>query len=241
MQIRRSSSRFVEREAGRRTQHGFSFGAHYDPEWLSFGPLVCHDDHLLGSGRGFEEHAHSDLEIVTHVVSGSLVHADSLGTSGVLEAGEVAVLSAGAGVRHSEMAASTGSARFVQVWLTPDRFGSAPSYARGSSTKKIPGAEAEPTEGVVPVVGAGSGLEVGVAGASYGVARLGTNETLTLPASPRLHVYLASGALLRSSMAAPLEAGDAFCFVDEPDHEVTAGVPTEVLVWSFGSGLSAGS
>ena len=77
----------MEREQGRRTQHGLSFGAHYDPEWLSFGPMVCHDDHLLGSGRGFEEHAHADLEIVTYVVSGSLVHADSLGTSGALAGG----------------------------------------------------------------------------------------------------------------------------------------------------------
>ena len=83
------------------------------------------------------------------------------------------------------------------------------------------------------VAGAGSDLEVGVAGASYAVARLGANETLTLPAAPRLHAYVASGALLRSSLAAPLQAGDAFCFVDEPDHQVTAGVPTEVLVWTF--------
>ena len=70
----------MERERGRRTQHGFSFGAHYDPDWLSFGPIVCHDDHLLGAGKGFDEHPHSDLEIVTFVVSGSLRHTDSLGT-----------------------------------------------------------------------------------------------------------------------------------------------------------------
>ena len=51
-----------------------------------------------------------------------------------------------------------------------------------------------------------------------------------------MHAYVASGALLRSSLAAPMEAGDAFCFVDEPDHEVTAGVPTEILVWTFSGG-----
>ncbi len=217
----------MEREQGRRTQHGFSFGAHYDPEWLSFGPMVCHDDHLLGSGRGFEEHAHADLEIVTYVVSGSLVHADSLGTSGTVEAGEVAVLSAGAGVRHREMAAATSSTRFVQVWLTPDAVGVEPSYARGS----VEGAA--PHAGLVPVSGAGSALEVGVAGASYAVARLGANETLTLPAAPRLHAYVTTGALQRFSLAEPLQAGDALCFVDEPDHQVTAAVPTELLVWTF--------
>lgn len=221
----------MEREPGRRTQHGFSFGAHYDPEWLSFGPMVCHDDHLLGSGRGFEEHAHSDLEIVTYVVSGSLVHVDSLGTSESLGAGEVAVLSAGTGVRHSELAAPDKPARFVQVWLRPDQVGAAPAYARGS-------ADAEPGAGLVPIAGAGSGLAVGVAGASYGVARLAAGEKLILPAAARLHAYVASGALMRSSLAAPLETGDAFCFVDESGHQVTAAMPTELLVWSFaGSSL----
>lgn len=212
---------------GRRTQHGFSFGAHYDPEWLSFGPMVCHDDHLLGSGKGFEEHPHSDLEIVTYVVAGSLLHADSLGTSVALGAGEVAVLSAGSGVRHSEVAAATGSARFVQVWLTPDQVGAAPAYARGSS------APAEAGAGLVPIAGVGSGVEFGVAGASYAVARLAANETLTLPAAHRLHAYVTTGALKRFSLAGPLEAGDALCFTDEPDHEVTAVVPTELLVWTF--------
>lgn len=212
---------------GRRTQHGFSFGAHYDPEWLSFGPMVCHDDHLLGSGKGFEEHPHSDLEIVTYVVAGSLLHTDSLGTSVALEAGEVAVLSAGSGVRHSEVAATTGSARFVQVWLTPDQVGAAPAYARGSS------ATAEAGAGLVPIAGVGSGVEIGVAGASYAVARLAANETLTLPAARRLHAYVTTGALKRFSLAGPLEAGDALCFTDEPAHEITAVVPTELLVWTF--------
>ncbi|KAA1415517.1 pirin family protein [Nocardioides humilatus] len=225
--IRRSSSRFVEREQGRRTQHAFSFGEHYDPAWLSFGPMVCHDDHLLGSGRGFEEHAHADLAIVTTVLSGSLAHVDSLGTEGALGSGEVAVLSAGAGIRHSELATADGAARFVQVWLRPDEVGVAPTYVRGSTAAAVPGA------GLIPVAGGGTELALGVAGASYGVARLGAGETLVLPAAARLHAYVASGALLRSSMAEPLQAGDAFCFTDEPDHAVTAAVPTELLVWTF--------
>ncbi len=229
MVIRRSSSRFVEREVGRRTQHGFSFGAHYDPEWLSFGPMVCHDDHLLGSGTGFDDHPHSDLEIVTFVVTGALRHTDSLGTEETLAAGELAVLSAGEGVRHSETASDDGAARFVQVWLRPDQTGAPPSYARTSAAAAVPGA------GLVPFAGVGSALEVGVAGASYAVARLGAGERLILPVAGRVHAYVVTGALLRSSLAAPLETGDAFCFVDEPHHQVTAGPPTELLVWSFGN------
>jgi redox-sensitive bicupin YhaK (pirin superfamily) len=224
VEIRRSSDRFVDREPGRLTRHAFSFGQHYRPDRASFGPLVCHDDHLLGAGRGFDEHPHSGLEIVTTVLTGELEHRDSAGTAHTLRAGEVAVLSAGSGVRHSEHASSAGSARFVQVWLTPDAGSGEPSYA----TQAIPDGS-----GVVPVVGAGAPVGLGVAGASYGVARLADGETLTLPAASRLHVYVASGALLRSSLAEPLHDGDAFLMTDEPDHEVTAGVATQLLVWSF--------
>lgn len=224
VEIRRSSARYVEREPGRSTQHAFSFGAHYDPERLSFGPMVCHDDHLLGTGRGFDEHPHSGLEIVTYVVAGRLAHTDSTGTSTELVAGECALLSAGSGVRHSEVASA--ATRFVQVWLTPDDPATEPRYSRASPA-------GAPGEGLVPLVGEGSGVALGVAGASYGVARLGPGETLTLPAAPRLHVFVATGALLRSSLAEPLQAGDAYCFVGEPEHEVTASVPTELLVWSF--------
>ena len=71
VEIRRGSTRFQEREPGRVTRHSFAFGSDYDPARLSFGPMVCHDDHLLGPGRGFETHRHSGLEIITYVVSGA--------------------------------------------------------------------------------------------------------------------------------------------------------------------------
>jgi len=229
VEIRRGSTRFVERSPGRLSHHAFSFGEHYDPARLSFGPMVCHDDHLLGSGRGFEEHPHSGLEIVTWVVAGSLVHEDSTGTAVELTAGSCGVLSAGSGVRHSELASAGGSARFVQVWLRPDDPSRDPSYDRVPVEGAVPGA------GLVPVVGDDGPLGVGVAGASYGVARLGGNESVELPAAGRVHAYLASGALLRSSLAEPLHAGDAFLFTDEPAHTVTAGVPTELHVWTFAS------
>lgn len=208
------------------THHSFAFGSAYDPEWLSFGPMVCHDDHLLGSGRGFDEHPHSNLEIVTWVVSGAVRHTDTSGNQVVLRAGECGVLSAGAGVRHTEHATEDGPARFVQVWLRPDGETEAPRHAHA-------GVEAAPGDGPVPLVGAGGPLQVDVAGAGYAVARLAAGETLTLPAAAQLHAFVTTGALQRSSMAEPLQAGDGFFMTDEPEHTVTAGVPTELLVWSF--------
>jgi hypothetical protein len=226
VEIRRGSSRFVERAQGRLSHHGFSFGPHFDPERLAFGPMVCHDDHLLGRGTGFEEHPHEGLEIVTWVVSGTLVHRDATGAAVELGPGDCGVLSAGAGVRHSEIASNAGTARFVQVWLTPDSPDLAPTYARAAVA-------AAPGDGLVRVVGEGGPLAVGVAGAALDVVRLAAGERVTLPEAAKVHAFVTTGALLRSSLAEPLSAGDAFCMTDAAAYEVTAAVPTELLVWTF--------
>ncbi|MCX6398875.1 MAG: pirin family protein [Propionibacteriales bacterium] len=233
MEIRRGSDRFVDRVAGRLSRHGFSFGPHFDPERLSFGPLVCHDDHVIGPGIGFEEHAHEALEIVTWVVSGSVVHTDATGATATLVAGDCGVLSAGSGVRHSEIAGPDGPARFVQVWLTPDDASAAPAHATASVV-------AEPGAGLVRVVGEGGPLTVGLSGATFDVARLEAGEKLTLPAAHQVYGYITTGALLRFSLAEPLSAGDGFCLTDQQrspqsatSYDVTAAVPTEILVWTF--------
>lgn len=226
--IRRGSARFAERAEGRLSHHAFSFGPHYDPDRLSFGPMVCHDDHVLGRGAGFAEHPHEGLEIVTWVVSGALVHTGEDDAPVVLEAGACAVLAAGAGVRHSEVAGPDGPCRFVQVWLSPDAGTEpgAPSYARAR-------VEAAPGDGLVPVVGAGGPLGVAVEGAALHVARLDAGETLGLPSAARVHAYLTTGALHRFSLAEPLAAGDTLCLTDGVAYEVTAAVPTELLVWTL--------
>lgn len=219
VEIRRGTARFTEREVGRATRHAFSFGAVYDPAHVAFGPMICHDEHLLGDGRGFDTHRHAGLEIVTWVVSGALTHTDSVGGSHTLVPGEVAHLHAGAGVEHSEVAAAPGT-RFVQVWLRsdPDATDDEPSYD-------------------VRAVGRGPLTEaLTVAGSTLWVSRLAAGESVTLPEAGLLHVYVASGALLRNSLAQPLETGDALLVADEPGpFAVTAAVETELLSW----GLSA--
>ena len=218
VEIRRHSARFTERSQGRLTQHSLSFGSHYDPGRLRIGPMVCHDDHILGAGKGFESHRHSGLEIVTWVVSGALEHTGPQGRE-VVEAGSVAILSTGSGAEHSEMATQPLT-RFIQVWLTaPEASAStAPSYAVTPVTlvpgTALPVAEPRP-------------------GAAFSVVRLETGQLATLPTGDLVHVFVATGALGRSSMAEPLTAGDAFIFTDEPAHTVTATVPTDLLVWTF--------
>lgn len=224
VQIRRSSTRFPQRAPGRLTQHSFSFGAAYDPDRLRLGPMVCHDDHLLAQGSGFPSHPHSGLEIVTWVVSGALEHTGPEGTV-VLEPGSVAVLHTGAGVEHAEIAVAPQT-RFVQVWLTADEDApEQPSYdVRSIDLDAAAGA-------LVPVAE--------VAGATFSAARLDTGDKLLIPGGPLTHVYVATGALLRSSLAQPLAVGDAFVFTDESAHQVTAAVPTDLLVWDLPAGPGA--
>lgn len=224
-EIRRGSDRFVERQAGRLSRHSFAFGPDYDAGNLRFGPMVCHDDHLLGAGQGFETHRHSGLVIVTWLLSGALTHTDTSGAATTVTPGEVAVLRTGAGIEHSEVAAAPQT-RFVQVWLAPD------------DSDGPDGPDGAPSYDVVPaalVPGRLNEVATPLPGATFAVAQLETGDTLALPAAPLSHVYVARGALLRSSLAEPLQDGDAFRFTDEPSYDLTAAVPTELLVWSFGS------
>ncbi|MBJ7357190.1 pirin family protein [Nocardioides sp.] len=217
VEIRRGTDRFVDRSPGRRTLHAFSFGTWYDPERVSFGPMVCHDEHLLRAGDGFDTHRHADQVIVSWVLSGALTHTDSTGSTATLTPGDVGVLHAGAGVEHSEVAAAPQT-RFVQVWLTPTSPGGPTSYA----VRPAPASTGSFVEVATPIPGA-----------TFWVCHLEDGQTVTSPAAPKVHVFVARGALLRSSLAEPLHAGDAFLFTDESPCQLTAGVETELLAWTF--------
>lgn len=232
--IRRGSTRFRDHEPGRETRHSFSFGSHYDPDNVGIGPMVCHDDHRLALGRGFEEHRHADLEIVSWVLGGAVEHRDDVGggagqTDGVfhVEPGSVGVLTAGSGVVHAEVAAARQT-RFVQAWLTPDDLDLPPAYA--VTPVVLPEGE------LVPVASGhldSAATSLRCAAATFWVARLPTGASVRLPDDPLQHVYVGRGALTRFSLAEPLSEGDAFVARDAPGLEVTAAVPSELLVWSF--------
>jgi quercetin 2,3-dioxygenase len=230
--VRRALARFLTRESGRQTRHSFSFGSSYDPDRLAFGPLVALNDDLLGRDAGYPQHEHSDLVIVTWVVTGCLEHGDATGTTRQ-PARQLAVTATGSGTTHSERAAGEVT-RFVQMWLTPDEAGGTPR--RELSTPDLTG------PGWVTVAGDGA-LALDIAGARLEIADLGAGETIALPEAPRAYVFVVTGALTRSSLAEPLATGDAFEITDDAseadsrarrDLSVTAAVPTQLLAWSFG-------
>ncbi|WP_436736727.1 pirin family protein [Streptomyces sp. BBFR102] len=128
--VRRSGDRYRggEPPSGISTLHAFSFGPHYDPDNLRFGPLVACNEERLAPGAGFEEHPHSHTEIVTWVAEGELTHQDSTGHTTVVRPGDVQYLRAATGVRHVERNDGPAPLVFLQMWLTPLTWDNVPAY-----------------------------------------------------------------------------------------------------------------
>lgn len=109
-------------------KHHFSFASYHDPSRMSWGALRVWNDDEIAPDTGFPPHPHSDMEIITYVRDGAITHQDSLGNQGRTEAGDVQVMSAGTGVRHSEWNAEDVTTRIFQIWIEPTRRGEKASW-----------------------------------------------------------------------------------------------------------------
>jgi quercetin 2,3-dioxygenase len=109
-------------------KHHFSFASYYDEARMGWGDLRVWNDDTIAAGTGFPPHPHNDMEIITYVREGAITHQDSLGNVGRTEAGDVQVMSAGSGVRHSEYNREPGTTRIFQIWIQPKTRGEAPSW-----------------------------------------------------------------------------------------------------------------
>ena len=117
-------------------RHSFSFGRYYDPNNLGYRSLRVINDDIIEPASGFGEHGHDNMEILTWVLEGTLHHRDSTGSDGDLRPGELQAMTAGRGIRHSEVNDSpTERVHLLQIWIEPDTLHLQPSYGQ----KSIPG------------------------------------------------------------------------------------------------------
>lgn len=129
LQVRPSNSRGYAQHGWLESYHSFSFASYYDPAYMGYSVLRVINDDKVAPGTGFGMHAHHDMEIITYMLEGELRHTDSMGHSAVLRAGDVQHMTAGTGIRHSEMNTSLQTtAHFLQIWIMPDTLGLPPAY-----------------------------------------------------------------------------------------------------------------
>jgi redox-sensitive bicupin YhaK (pirin superfamily) len=129
--LRRSEDRGHAEHGWLDARHSFSFSDYYDPGWMSYSDLRVINEDRVAPGTGFSPHGHKDMEIITYVLSGAVHHKDSTGGEGILRHGEVQVMSAGSGVRHSEKNPSnTEPLHLLQIWIEPDKSGVTPRYGQ---------------------------------------------------------------------------------------------------------------
>ena len=232
------------------SRHSFSFGRHYDPANTHFGLLLVNNDDVVEPGLGFETHPHRDMEIVTWVLEGSLVHEDSNGNCGVIYPGLAQRMSAGTGITHSEKNDSwrlngephDQNVHFVQMWVPPDTRAIEPSYQQLDINSELGPIDAGSGELVVVASGMDAhrdrrAISIRQQHAALHAARLQPGAGVELPAAAFVHLFVARGAVDLEGTG-PLDTGDAARLTAAGGQRVTAGpAGAEILVWEMAARL----
>ena len=227
--LRRADDRFHTQIDWLDSWHSFSFGGHYDPQNTHHGLLLVNNDDRVRRSSGFAPHAHADMEIVTWVLEGELEHRDSIGTRDVIFPGLAQRMSAGHGIRHSEMNPSeVNDVHLVQMWVLPDTKGVEPSYEQRDLGGVLDGG------GLVPVAsgrGHDGAITLHQRDAVLWVGRLRADERVVVPDAPHVHVFAARGGAVLSETE-ELAEGDAARLTGAGALDLTAGADgCEVLIW----------
>ena len=245
--IRRAADRAATKISWLDSKHSFSFGGNYDPGNTHHGLLLVNNDDVVTPGSGFDTHPHRDMEIVTWVLRGSLVHQDSTGHTGVIYPGLVQRMSAGRGILHSEKNDSwtlTGDptheepVHFVQMWVVPDESGVVPGYQQLEIDENLLNGKLATIASGMPGHEREAAISISNKYAALHGARLQPGESVELPQAPYLHLFVPRGGVTLEDAGA-LNGGDAVRFTASGGQRVTATEPSEVLIWEMHASLAA--
>jgi redox-sensitive bicupin YhaK (pirin superfamily) len=243
--VRRADERHKTRLDWLDSKHSFSFSRYHDPANTHHGLLLVNNDDTVRPGTGFETHPHQDMEIVTWVLQGSLVHQDSEGHTGVIYPGLAQRMSAGTGILHSEKndswrLAGPGQSddahrdpvHFVQMWVVPDERGIAPGYEQLEIDHELLSGGLVTVASGMPEHDGAAAIRIKNRYAALHAARLQPGQSVQLPEAPFLHLFVPRGRVTLEG-AGPLETGDAVRFTATGGQRVTAAEPAEILVWEM--------
>ncbi len=228
LKLRRANDRGHADHGWLDSHHTFSFADYHDPAQMGFRGLRVINEDRVAPGGGFGTHPHRDMEIVSYVLEGALEHKDSIGTGSVIRPRDVQRMSAGTGVRHSEMNGSkTEPVHFLQIWILPTKLGVAPSYEQ----KTFP-----PLGAKLTVVASPDGRDGSLslnADAFIGAAALGAAERVRVPIAKGRHawVQVTRGKLRVNGVE--LGESDGAALSDEPEVLLEGVNASEVLVFDL--------
>jgi len=232
-EIRRADQRFHTRTEWLDSRHSFSFGPHYDPANTHFGLLMVNNEDIVAAGRGYDTHAHNEMEVLTWVLAGALVHRDSAGHSGVIHPGVAQRMSAGTGILHSEKSDAGHDVHFVQMWVVPDTEKIAPGYDQLDVGSALESGDLLVVASGMPRHRHDSAISIRQEHAALYAARLAPGAGTVSPVAPLAHLFVARGSVELEG-AGVLGTGDAARITGADGQRVTAGPDgAEVLMWEM--------
>lgn len=230
LQLRRSDERGYADHGWLKSFHSFSFANYYDPKFINWGNLRVINEDRIEAGRGFGDHGHRDMEIISYVLSGELAHQDSMGNIKGIPPGDVQRMSAGTGVEHSEFNHAKGQqTHFLQIWIEPKFTGIKPSYEQ----KTIPLFEKQGKLRLIASFdGENNSVKMNADAKLYaGLFDGDQSATLNIDLKRKAYVHLIKGSLEVNGQN--LNAGDALMIEKEGKISVSHGKDAEVLVFEL--------
>lgn len=230
LSIRKSEDRGHANHGWLHSHHTFSFANYYDPQQMGWSALRVINDDTVAPGQGFGAHGHRDMEIISYVLEGALEHKDSMGSGSVIRPGDVQIMSAGTGVRHSEFNHSHAEpVHFLQIWIMPKFTGIKPNYQE----KRYDEAGKRGRLQLVVSPDGRDGSLVIVQDASMYAALLDGEETIVHELQPgrKGYVHVARGTLALNGQA--MSAGDGARIADETELRFTGGGQAEFLLFDL--------